>query len=998
MVLWARRRPAAAALVGVTCAAGLLLIAGLTAGILIIADRQRETQQALDGQRLANEKLAEALRREQRFSYFHHLGLGERYWQVSDFVRLRKVLDECRPEELRSWEWHYLQRQCRPDHLVLDGHKGQVFSVSFRPDGKRLASADEKGVVQVWDVEAEKEAPGLPLLGVFAAYSPDGKLLAVAQWNQERGRGSVRLLDADTGKEVRTLPGGGIRLAFSPDGRHLASFEMGDGNRERLFAGTVRVWEAATGRQVLAVEREECGFCFALGDQWLALGEEGGQVKLYDLADGKVTRILQGRGGPVFGVACSPDGERVAALTGERTAVLTSNGSVAVWDAASGKELLRENNVPASLFQFNGMSFSPDGTHLAVSAGDVIHAWHLPSGQKAAEFRDRSPKRSSFIAVTFSPDGRQLVAGSGDQVHVWDFVLDRESRPLRGHEGMALGVAFSPDGKRLASCGQNHAIKLWDVPTGQEVFTRQDHTGHVFGIAFRPDGRQLASASEDRTVKLWDADTGRVLRTLRGHAGEVYCVSYRPNGKRLASAGSDSLRVWDVETGKLLLTLNDRVGQPGMPPPPRSALAGGRCIAYSPDGRRLASGGQGIDSQVTVWDAQTGQRVASLAGHNSEVVSVAFSPDGKRLASSSEDQDVIVWDVEAGKELVRFRWHTGRVSCVVFSPDGKRLASASHDRTVKLGDPLTGHEVFTLRGHTDLVSCVAFSSDGLRLAAGGGDGSIRVWDAEEWSPNVRAARRAAWGQWAPAWHLQQAEDAWADGRWSAVRFHLERTLSADGADGRFYSRRAELYAALGREDQAAADLAQAVARQIDEPETWRRHALFVVRQGDLDSYRRTCRQLLERFADRTDPETARTVQEALVLAPAALPPGEWPLPGPRDPRTGNLRHAAGGPVLHAAVLYRLGRYREAIARMDETLRAYPPAGADRPNEGTVIDWLFRAMAHQQLGEAAEARRWLDRALARIDQMERDGSLPWPYRLECNLLRREAEGLIQGGKR
>jgi WD40 repeat protein len=240
-------------------------------------------------------------------------------------------------------------------------------------------------------------------------------------------------------------------------------------------------------------------------------------------------------------------------------------------------------------------------------------------------------------------------------------------------------------------------VKVWDAQTGQEILALKGHTSSVTSVAFSPDGKRLASGGGDAPnrrkpgegkpgeVKLWDAQTGQEVLALKGHASSVTSVAFSPDGKRLASASGEEVKVWDATTGQEILAWKVLL--------PFHSL---RMVAFSPDGKRLAgSVGYGPGppgaGEVKVWDAQTGKELLSLKGHTGWVWSVAFSPDGKRLASGSGSAaqglggEVKVWDAQTGQEILSFQGG-GLNHNVVFSPNGHWLASCEWWGTVKIYD------------------------------------------------------------------------------------------------------------------------------------------------------------------------------------------------------------------------------------------------------------------------------------------------------------------------
>ncbi|MBE9245208.1 serine/threonine protein kinase [Microcystis aeruginosa LEGE 00239] len=285
-------------------------------------------------------------------------------------------------------------------------------------------------------------------------------------------------------------------------------------------------------------------------------------------------------------------------------------------------------------------------------------------------------------------------------------------KTLTGHSGQVYSLAYSPDGRYLASGSKDRTIKIWEVATGKGLRTLTGHSGVVLSVAYSPDGRYLASGSKDRTIKIWEVATGKGLRTLTGHSGVVLSVAYSPDGRYLASGSQDkTIKIWEVATGKV------------------RTLTGHYMtfwsVAYSPDGRYLASGSS--DKTIKIWEVATGKELRTLTGHSHAVLSVAYSPDGRYLASGIGDGAIKIWEVATGKELPTLTGHSREVMSVVYSPDGRYLASGSQDKTIKIWEVATGKQLRTLTGHSWGVLSVAYSPDGRYLASGSGDNTIKIW-------------------------------------------------------------------------------------------------------------------------------------------------------------------------------------------------------------------------------------------------------------------------------
>jgi WD40 repeat protein/serine/threonine protein kinase len=385
--------------------------------------------------------------------------------------------------------------------------------------------------------------------------------------------------------------------------------------------------------------------------------------------------------------------------------------------------------------------FSPDGQRIASSDQDGwVKIWDAKTGQKVLQF---SAHKKHARSVAYSPDGRRLATGSWDgTIKVWDAQAlgpDRDARPsltLEGPGSQVARVAFSPDGKWLASASRTRMnsgqVQVWDATTGAPVLAVPAYVNSLKCLDFSPDGRRLVSVGPDpdSEVKVWDVRTGQELLTLGGHRRPGESVAFSPDGRRIASVAGNldpaerEVLIWDARTGREMHRL-------------RGHSAGVWCLAFSPDGQRLATGSK--DHTIKLWDVETGREALTLRGHSDSVCDVAFRPDGHQLVSASHDRTVRVWDATPSEGTpdpgcLTLRGPGAGVNAVAFHPKDRRLvASAGTDGTVRLWDVGNGEQVRTLRSHADLVRALAFSPDGRRLAAAGHQSkSLTVWDTTTW--------------------------------------------------------------------------------------------------------------------------------------------------------------------------------------------------------------------------------------------------------------------------
>ncbi len=542
--------------------------------------------------------------------------------------------------------------------------RGRVLQVAHSPDGRWLASAGDDATVRIWEADTGRLVQALLRLGDIVAWSPDGKVL-VTSWNPDfgPGDGKVRLWDVGSwrllqviptkegfpawsprgnvlatarddgvwlwdvaqGRSLRTLTGaderGARKVAWSPDGRLLAGWA--------LTAG-VAIWDSESGRRLRTVaENVVASAAWSPDGKVLGVGTSGA-IQLWE---GDGSRLLRTLEGPGSCLAWSPDGGTLAA--GEAG---TNYGCLHLWDVKSGRRLRALEENAGYVYS---VSWGRGGKMLASATNDTIRFWDAASGDMTHKVNGHATfTGSDYPNLAWSPDSTTLAWGGRDldRIWLWNTADGTLARTLVTTRPGCFALAWSPDGRRLASADKERGIHIWESSSGKRLQTLEGHKATAVALAWSPDGKTLASSGyRDGTVRLWDAASGKILRAIEGHqaSDRGVLLAWSPDGRLLACLGDydETLRVYEAASGKRLHTLRQ----------PRST------VIWSPDGKALAAGGG--DGKLRLWDVQSGELLDTLEGHKGEAWPVAWLPDGKTLVSAGSDGTQRYWDAAAGRFL-----------------------------------------------------------------------------------------------------------------------------------------------------------------------------------------------------------------------------------------------------------------------------------------------------------------------------------------------------------
>jgi WD40 repeat protein/serine/threonine protein kinase len=525
-------------------------------------------------------------------------------------------------EEIRLWRIGTMDLAAQ---LTLPG-KIQV--LKFSPDGTRLASLSTPDELTVWDVNRRTiilQHRGFRLRGAHIGvldFSPDGKALVVGDADQR-----IRVIDLTTGSTNIDIPEahteGITSVAWSPNGSAIAS---GSGYSE----GSIRLWDATSGKPLGTLEGHTSWtseLIFSKNGRWLYSASADQTIRIWDIEQQRCLAILHGSTDEIYGLALSPDGTTLASAGRDRM--------VAFWDASPRVEKGFSGPTALGGFPWAALAFAPDGRALAAPRPGTVSLFNPETSKEAEQI---PPLGADVRMLDYSPDGALLASGGeSGEIRVWSCAERRLLRELDGLHAPVRLLRFRADGLRLLALDAGGNATWWDTHTWQAVrtFTAEP----LERAAVSPDGRLLATGTGTGVMRWLDAETGEPLATRRDvHRHLVDGIAFSPDGSRAASVAQDgTVAIWDPSSLQPIATF-------------KGHMLAAHSVAFSPGGRRLATGGTGREA-LKLWDLSTRRELLTLSGQGSLFGWVAFSPDGRWLAARDMKGELYLWQAPSWEEI-----------------------------------------------------------------------------------------------------------------------------------------------------------------------------------------------------------------------------------------------------------------------------------------------------------------------------------------------------------
>jgi WD40 repeat protein len=784
---------------------------------------------AKEKEKAAKDEAVAATEKEAYGAYIARIGLASAKIDENAFDMAGALLAEC-PPRFRNWEWGRLMHLCRQSDRTI-AIPQRVETLSLSPDGKRLVTGGEGGSAQIFDAQTGRQIAVLKTGGQYvfaAAFSPDGRRVALGTNDSPA---YLKIFDAQTGEmvwEYRSHKVGGEPARGHEDAILSVAWSH-DGQRllTSSYDNTARLWDLTTGEESRVFRGHDWwvwSAAFSPDERWIVTASQDSTAIVWDVASGEPRATFRGHVGPVYAAAFAPS----ANISGS---------------AGSGRPKLPHALIASAGYDKRILLWSPDALR------DFDYRGLVRNDNDAATVANSAGQRgvlaghtAAVRAICFSPDGRLLAsAGNDNSVRVWDMAARQIVKTLRGHGGRVHAVAFSPqlegEGRRLYSAGHDQQVKVWDLHRYEEmrvieVAAVDGHRDAILGADFSPNGDRIVTASRDRTARTWDRQGHALVEFKEGHEYLASTTACFPDGKRMLTAAVDStIRIWDLTNGGQVAVFK----QTG----PSAAAA------ISHDGRWVLTGGDSDTAHPAAGARQTAVFPHSPAGQG-QAVTVQFVSDEPLWPAK-------LWDAQSGRLVHILAAHRREVIAVAFSPDDSMLFTGDANGRGHLWNRASGaSKSETQKLHSRAVTAAAFLPRGAGLLTASGDNTVAQWEVTALESRYVLTPR----------QLLRHPDAVTSMSVAPDGKHLITTCSDKIV--RLWNLASGDVAAMILPDRDHV-LRIFDSRAGEEVRRWR--------EGELDRIRRQQRQLIEEAADQTGGSVKDNVRNQAKV-PDAKQPGK----------------------------------------------------------------------------------------------------------------------------
>lgn len=628
-----------------------------------------------------------------------------------------------------------------PDLVLPVGHTSSVSTAAYSPDGKYVVSASWDNTVMIWlspEGRLLHELKGHKGSLTSASYSNDGKLIVTTSKDS-----TAIIWRAADGKVLHELKGhtDWVNAAsFSPDDKNVVTAS---------WDNSIKVWDTKTGRLTRSITNHKgpvSAVAYSGDGKYIISASKDNTSKLFNAADGKMILDLKGHSDWVNG----------AEISGDKKLIVTASkdGTARIWQFSNGKLL---NTLKGHANAINTTRFNSSSQNIVTASNDgTAKIWSTNTGKLIASFIGHT---APVVSASFSLDGKYIVTASADNTAaIWHSGTGKLISELKVHSGPLNSAVFNKEGRYVVTASTDNSARIWSVPDGTLTGNLVGHTTVVTSANFSADGKYLVTASWDNTAKIWNAVDGKLLSELRGHTDWINSATFSADGNFVVTASSDNTaKIWKVPDGKLMKELKGHtdwvasaifsadgkyVVSTSWDNTARIFLAStGESVAvlkghtdylkwinFSNNGRYIVTAAS--DNTARIWSMPDGKMLHELKGHRDKVRTAEFTKDDKYIVTSSYDSTARIWDVESGMLAGEFLGHTGALNSAMLSPDGKNVTTSSTDNTARIWSLKDRTLQYVLKGHSGSINSARYSKDGKRIVLASIDNTASIWDAE----------------------------------------------------------------------------------------------------------------------------------------------------------------------------------------------------------------------------------------------------------------------------